>query len=143
MLSEKFTDGEIKILEALSHLSETSKFLTFTELRNQTRLSKPVLSENLKRLQSKGLVEMVRDGRYKKYRQTEKGKVWINRQAFFRALYESLSSESLAPNSLIIIQTDSEGSFRKIFFLRQLRGETVKIYRNGELVHQIQFKEGG
>jgi len=110
----EMTQGEIKILEALFK----TESLCFGDLRDKTRLSKPVLSENLKRLERKGLLIKRIEGKFSKYRLTKRGKLWINKHLFFKKLFESLDADKLIPHSLYIIETDEKGAFHKLYFTK-------------------------
>jgi len=113
----EMTQGEIKILEALFK----TESLCFGDLRDKTKLSKPVLSENLKRLERKGLLIKRIEGKFRKYRLTKRGKLWINKHLFFKKFFESLNADKLRPNSFYIIETDEKGAFRKLYFTKDRR----------------------
>jgi len=108
------TRGEIKILRAL-HRTQS---LCFTDLKVETGLSKPVLSENLKRLEKKGFLIKQSIGKFRKYQLTTKGKIWINKHLFFEKFFEALDADKLRPNSLFIIETDEKGAFHKLYFTK-------------------------
>jgi len=77
--------GEVKILKVLK---EGSKMKSYTNLKDETKLSDPVLSDYLKRLQKKKFVK--RDIDTRKYCLTVKGKRKLEFQILAEELYHIL-----------------------------------------------------
>ena len=103
LLSQPLREGETKILDAL----KDGKPKKFTELKRTTRLSRPSLSENLKRLQNRKQNMVKRDIDSRKYVIGPEGLCWLRRDDLADTIKSgSLSEERLTSppiNSIVAV----------------------------------------
>jgi len=108
----RLAPGEEKILDTLRNAER--RLLSYTELRDKTGLSDPALSEYLKDLQEKGLIQ--RDPRSRKYEIKEEGeKSFVGREILDR--FAGLLEDRFTPNSISLFAVGPERHVRKISFL--------------------------
>jgi len=104
--------GEEKILDTLRQYEK--RLMSYTELRKKTGLSDPALSQYLKTLQNKGLIQ--RDPMSRKYEIVEGGeKTYVEKEILDR--FAGLLEDRFTPNSISLFAVGPERHVRKISFL--------------------------
>jgi len=122
----RLAPGEEQIFNALR---ECEKRLTsFSELREKTGLSDPALSEYLKELQKKGLIE--RDIMSRKYRITTRGDITLGKKEILER-FAGLLEDRFTPNSISIFVVSPECNVTHIHFLwRESYNEIEQIWES-------------
>lgn len=122
----KLAPGEKKILDTLRESEK--RLLSYTELREKTGLSDPALSEYLKELQKKGLIQ--RDMMSRKYEIKTRGhKTYVEKEIL--DMFAGLLEDRFTPNSISVFVVGPESRVRRIHFLwRESYSEIEQIWES-------------
>jgi len=137
--SKGSSPGELKILEALQYGErENPIYKSFTELRDETRLSNPVLSDYLKRLQKLGRIKRDIDSR--KYFIQVAGKGALERDWLHKTLNKICDELERATTTEEMLEAEPEQVKNELeLFLADLYQSLDRYRRESEEFHNMRL----